>query len=199
MIENDVAACIRAGDVRQATKLVIEAFGGEVFGYVASLLKDVDLAADAFSAACESVLTGISGFRGQSSLRTWFYAIARHAAYLEARRERRGRGTSALLLEADLEAPIRTATATFRKTEVKESIARLRASLSEEERELLLLRVDRRLSWNEIAVVQLGGDAGGEDAVKVTAARCRKQFERAKQKLRKLAEQEGLVRTRDDE
>lgn len=198
MIDDEVAALVGAGDARGATKLVIETFGSEVFGYVVSILKDEDLAGDAFGAACESVLTAISAFRGQASVRTWFYTIARHAAYRETRQRRRSRGESVSRLEADLEAPVRTVTAAFRKTEVKDGIAKLRESLSEDERELLLLRVDRGLSWNEIATV-VAGDTGGEDALKLTAARCRKQFERTKLKLRKLAEAEGLLPPRDDE
>lgn len=198
MIDDDVAALVAAGDARGATKLVIESFGAEVFGYVVSIIKDEDWAGDAFGTACESVFTGIASFRGQSSVRTWFYTIARHAAYRETRKRRRSRGESVSRIEAELEAPIRTATAAFRRTDVKDGIAKLRESLSEDERELLLLRVDRGLSWNEIATVYLG-DEGGEEALKLTAARCRKQFERTKLKLRKLAEREGLLPARDDD
>jgi RNA polymerase sigma-70 factor (ECF subfamily) len=197
MSELEVQALVEKGDAHGATKLIIESYGVEVFGYVTSLLKDEDLASDAFSAACENVFKAVTAFRGQSSVRTWFYTIARHAAFREARQQRRRRGEPISMLEGDLAAPIRTATAAFRKTEVKDKVAQLRESLSAEERELLLLRVDRGLSWNEIAAVCLGAETAGEAELKLEAARCRKQFERAKLKLRKLAEQEGLLPSKD--
>lgn len=199
MSEPDVLALVERGDARAATKIIIESYGVEVFGYVTSLLKDEDLASDAFSAACENVLKSVTGFRGQSSVRTWFYTIARHAAFREARQQRRRRGDPISMLEGDLAAPIRTATAAFRRTDVKDKVAQLRESLSAEERELLLLRIDRTLSWNEIAAVCLGvEEAADETQLKLEAARCRKQFERAKTKLRKLAEREGLLPRKDD-
>jgi RNA polymerase sigma-70 factor, ECF subfamily len=193
MSELELQAFVEQGDARGATKLIVETYGVEVFGYVTSLLKDEDLASDAFSAACENVFKAVTAFRGQSSVRTWFYTIARHAAFREARQRRRRRGEPISMLEGDLAAPVRTATAAFRKTEVKDKIAQLRESLSAEERELLLLRVDRGLSWNEIAAVCLGAEDAEESALKLEAARCRKQFERAKSKLRNLAEREGLL------
>lgn len=194
-IEARVRGMIDAGDAAGATQVVVERYGAEVFGYVLSLLKDEDLAQDAFSAACESVLEGIGAFRGQSSARTWIYTIARHAAYREARQQRRRRGDRLSAIEPHLAARVRTATEAFRRTEVKDKIAELRAALSDDEREILLLRTDRGLSWNEIAAVWLGPDGGADDEarVKLEAARCRKQFERTKDKLRRLAEDAGLL------
>lgn len=197
MSELEIQALLEKGDINAATQLIVERYGAEVFGYVASLLKDEDLASDAFSAACESVLHGVASFRAQSSVRTWFYTIARHAAYREARQQRRRRGQPLSMLERELTARIRTATAAFRRTDVKDKLSELRESLSAEERELLLLRVDRGLSWNEIAGVCLGVEEMRDDQLKLEAARCRKQFERAKLKLRKLAERAGLLPPKD--
>jgi hypothetical protein len=53
-----------------------------------------------------------------------------------------------------------------------------------------VLRVDRDMSWDEIAaIVEEGADA---DRVKV-AARVRKRFQAIKEKLRTLARAEGLL------
>jgi RNA polymerase sigma-70 factor (ECF subfamily) len=194
-IDARVRGLVERGDAAAATQVVVERYGAEIFGYVLSLLKDEDLAQDAFSAACESVLEAVATFRGQSSVRTWFYTIARHAAYREARQQRRRRGDRLSAVEPHLAARVRTATEAFRRTEVRDKIAELRAALSDDERELLLLRTDRGLSWNEIAAVQLGPEGGADDEgrLKLEAARCRKQFERTKDKLRKLAEDAGLL------
>jgi RNA polymerase sigma-70 factor (ECF subfamily) len=194
MSETEIAELLAKGDGRGATRIILETYGREVFGYVLSLLKDEDVASDAFAEACESVFRSVASFRGQSSARTWFYAIARHAAFREARQQRRRRGERVSGLEPYLAERVRTATEAFRRTEVKDKVAQLRAALADDERELLLLRTDRGLSWNEIATVNLGPEDGADaERLKLEAARCRKQFERIKDKLRKLAEREGLL------
>jgi RNA polymerase sigma-70 factor (ECF subfamily) len=84
-------------------------------------------------------------------------------------------------------ADVRSTTATSRDREAGE-LDRLRHSLSEEELQLLVLRVDRRLSWREVAeVLAREGDPVDEMAV-------RKRFERLKAKLGKLAKEKGLLR-----
>ena len=84
-------------------------------------------------------------------------------------------------------------TAAFQRTEVKDEIAKLREALSDDDRELLLLRVDRGLSFTEIASVLNGLDPGQHEELKREAARCRKQFERIKLRLRELAIEAGLL------
>jgi len=69
----------------------------------------------------------------------------------------------------------------------QDRLARLRASLEPEERTLLILRLDREMSWNEVAEV-LSVEGGPVDAAAV-----RKRFERVKDKLAKLAKKQGLI------
>lgn len=82
---------------------------------------------------------------------------------------------------------VRSRTAPYQRTEVKDQFTRLREALEPDEQTLLFLRVDQGLSWNEVA------DVLAEDGERVDAAALRKRFERAKARLRKLAEAEGLL------
>jgi RNA polymerase sigma-70 factor (ECF subfamily) len=194
-MEAEILALIRASDARGATSELLKLYGAEVYGYTRSLLKDDDAADEAFAQASENVLLGISAFRGECSVRTWFYVIARHSALQELKRGARRRAERISLWEENLAAPVRTATLGYRSTQIKDRVAELRASLSAEERELLVLRVDRKLSWDEIALVCAEQDAPaieGSD-LKKAAARHRKQFERVKEKLRELARAAGLL------
>jgi RNA polymerase sigma-70 factor, ECF subfamily len=195
--DNPVRELIERGDANAAAQFIVENYGMEVFGYVTSLLKDEDVASDAFSMACENVLKAVLTFRGESSVRTWFYTIARHAAYRVVRTQRRRREDRISALAPALQAPVRTATAAFQRTEVKDEFAKLREALSDEDRELLLLRVDRRLSFTEIASVLNGLAPGQHEELKREAARCRKQFERIKLRLRELAIEAGLLQAKD--
>jgi len=194
-MDAEILALIRASDAHGATAELLKLHGAEVYGYVRSLLKDDDAADEAFAQASENVLLGIAAFRGECSLRTWFYVVARHAALQELKRGSRRRGERISIWEKHLAAPVRTATLAYRSTQVKDRVAELRASLSANERELLVLRVDRKLSWDEIALVCAEQAAPAVEALdlKKAAARHRKQFERVKDKLRELARAAGLL------
>jgi RNA polymerase sigma-70 factor, ECF subfamily len=194
--EEKALELLTAGDVRGASTAILELYGAEVCGYVLSLVREQDDAAEAFSQATEDLFRNLPGFRRESSLRTWFYTIARHAAYRQLKQRTRRRGLPASISELGdvLEAAVRTATAAYQKSEVKNAVAELRNSLSEDERELLALRVDRNLSWDEVALILLGPEANPTPLdVKRATARARKQFERVKEKLRELARESGLL------
>jgi RNA polymerase sigma factor (sigma-70 family) len=121
VIDDRVHELVRAGDGIGATALIVETFGNEIYGYLITLLRDEDLASDAFAAACEDVLKAVVKFRGESSVRTWLYTVARHAGYREARAQRKRRGERLTGVADALQAPVRSITAAFRRTEVKAS------------------------------------------------------------------------------
>jgi RNA polymerase sigma-70 factor (ECF subfamily) len=191
--EEHAQALLAAGDTRGATTWVLQAYGEEVCGYLLSLVRDADDAADAFATAAEQVFVHISRFRGESSLRTWFYRIARNAALADKRRAAVVRGEPLADFADILEATVRSVTLPFKKTEVKDAISELRECLTREDRELLVLRVDRNLSWQEVALVLLSEEERDPEALKREAARARKHFERVKARLRELANEAGLL------
>jgi RNA polymerase sigma-70 factor (ECF subfamily) len=88
-------------------------------------------------------------------------------------------------------AQVRTETLDYLKSETKDRFAALRQRLSSEEQGLLVLRINERMSWEEIARVQL--EEPTEATVKREAARLRKRFQLVRDKLRKLAKAEGLL------
>ena len=66
-------------------------------------------------------------------------------------------------------------------------MGRLRGQLSPAEQSLLILRVDRGLPWSEVAEIMSSPD---EPLDSSTVA---KRFQRVKARLRKLAEDAGLL------
>lgn len=188
---------LRAGDRRGAVEVTVQQLGPEVHGFIVAMMRDADLGQEAFSIFCEDVWRGLPDFKWNSSLRTWLYAVARNACH----RARRNKARARLLLNdaefTSLEAELRSQTATYLRTEVKDAVRDLRAQLSEEEQELLILRVDRDMSWTEIAEVKLNLEAADEELVKREASTCRKRFERTRQRLKKLALEQGLLKPKD--
>jgi len=118
-------------------------------------------------------------------VRTWLYVLARnaHARYRRSPHERRRRPLSEL---SDVEHRVRSQTRPWLRTDVKDRFSALRDELSEDERELLLLRIDRRMAWADIARVL------GEDDPRAVA-RVRKRFSNLKKKLHARARETGLV------
>jgi RNA polymerase sigma-70 factor (ECF subfamily) len=91
---------------------------------------------------------------------------------------------------------VRTQTVSFLRTAKRTRIEALRDSLEEEDRVLLLLRVERKLAWAEIARIFAEGDREGEPdaaAIAKEAARLRKRYQLVKERLRDLAKREGLI------
>ena len=88
---------------------------------------------------------------------------------------------------------VRTRTLPHLRTEIKDQFAELRASLDPDDQALLILRVNRELSWKEIAVIM--GDAEPDDdaALRSGAARLRQRFQGLKTRIRLRAKREGLL------
>jgi hypothetical protein len=69
----------------------------------------------------------------------------------------------------------------------------LREQLPVDEQTLLILRVNRQLRWEEIAQVMLFDSVVEPAELKVGAARLRKRFQIAKEKLRRMALEAGIL------
>jgi len=182
--EARVNKLIAGGDMRGAATVAITELGPRVLQYLRSLLRHEDDAAEAFSLFAEKLWRAIDSFERRASLRAWALRIAWNAA-LDIRSEAfRRRARPLLTSEASrLAAEVATTTVERRQQVLDE----LRASLTVEEQSLLVLRIDQRLSWAEIAQV-----VSGEEPA-VTEAMLRKRFERLKAHLARLARERGLV------
>ena len=187
-LEEDVARLVARGATDEAATVLIEALGPEILGYLRSVVKNEAEAGDAFSAFCERAWRGLSGYRAEASLRVWCYRIAWNAvlsmkkdAY---RRHRERLGTD---MVSQLAGRIFATTAVQRERE-SSALQRLKAQLTPEEQTLLTLRVDRQLSWSEVADV-----LAAEDGTRPAEDALRKRFERLKGKLVGAARDEGLV------
>jgi len=188
--EAPIRAACEAGDHEAAITLALQLYGAELLGFLRAIARDDDLAGDAFGELSIDLWRGLPAFRWASSLRSWAYVVARNTLN-ELRRDpgRRGDRNLPLSVAPDVAQALRTATREIQRTEVKDELRVLREQLDAEEHELLLLRLDRRLSWKEIARITGATD----DDVDTRAAALRKKFERAKERLKKLAVARGLV------
>lgn len=194
-LERDARALAEKKDFSGVAALAVRGYGSEIFGFLIATHRSEQDASDVFSDFTENLVRGLPNFEWQCSLRTWAYTIARNASHQHRRnaqrREKKRAGDSAL---DDLAQAARTSTLTILKTKTKTRLEEIRDSLPEEDRELLVLRVDREMEWNDLAMALYDGDeALDAEALKRESARLRKRFQLLKERLRELAKREGLL------
>ncbi len=164
----------------RAERLLRE-LGDQVFGYLCALLKSEQLADDAWSQFSEEVFRGAPGIRDVEHERAWAFTVARHAALKQLRTAR----DAEVPLEVRSDDPRLASphSAPLFQPTVENALTRARAQLDPDDQTLLILRLERDLSWDEVAEVLSGGPLSGAEKTRAAAA-LRKRFERLKQTLR---------------
>jgi RNA polymerase sigma-70 factor (ECF subfamily) len=190
-VEAELGALIHQRSLDLAATRALEAYGPELFGFLINMLGSEGDAAEVFSQVGEDLWRGLPGFSSQCSMRTWLYVLARHAA-ARFRRSPWNRRTGDSRFDA-LVHHARTNTQPWLRTDVKDRFGALRQSLDEEDRALLVLRVDRALPWTEIARVMLDEDAPDEGALARESDRLQKRFQLLKEELRRRARESGMI------
>jgi len=196
-LEREIRSYLARRDLTGAATLVIRGYGPEIFGFLSARLRDESAARDAFSMFSEDLWRGLPKFGERSTVRVWAYALARHAAIrLQSsphRKRERNVPLGAREVLSKLADRVRTDTAPFLRTEFKTRVAALRKRLSEDDRTLLVLRVDRGLDWGEVARVFLAPEESvSERTLAAEAVRLRKRFQLVKAKIRRMASEEGF-------
>jgi RNA polymerase sigma-70 factor, ECF subfamily len=193
-IEQRIEERHASGDLRGAATAALEGYGPEVFGFLVASLRSETDAADVFSQLSEDLWRGLPAFEWRSSFRTWLYRLARNAMARHLRAPaRRAKHRVPLSQVSEVAERVRTETSPHLRTQVKDAFARVRDSLGEDDRMLLILRVDRRLPWNDVAKILAESDLGGA-ALDREAGRLRKRFQTLKEEIAA-----ALAQSKDDE
>lgn len=196
--EPGLRALCEAGRIDEAASAALRLYGAEIFGFLLALSRgDEDSAGDVFSLFSEQLWRGLPAFNWHSSMRTWAYAVARNASRAHRRAAQRQARRSVALSDcpavAEMAAAIRSETLSFLRTERKNALAELRDELPEDDKTLLILRIDRELSWPDLARVFLGEEGATPEALGREAARLRKRFQIIKQRIAQLGHKRGLL------
>jgi RNA polymerase sigma-70 factor (ECF subfamily) len=179
-VEEAVRRHLGLGDHAAAASDALRGYGPQILGYLAAILSNDALATEAFSAFAEDLWCGLPSFRGEGTVRAWAYAVASRCASRTLRTAARDRTRRLMTSEASrLAEEVRTSLPT--RVERRDRIARARAQLQPEEQALLVLRIDRDLSWAEVAAA-----LSEMSSTPVNEAAVRKRFERLRQRLREL-------------
>ena len=143
----DLIARWMAGEQRAAT-LLVDRHAGALARFAASVgaRGDVEeIVQDTFVRAFAS----LESFRGESSLRTWLFTIARRLL-LDRRRSERRRGEQVQVQDSDVTTefdPLDSVVADETERRMREAVERLTPT----QKEVFILRVSEGLSYREIA------------------------------------------------
>lgn len=199
MVEAQIREACDRGDTVSALTRLLDAYGVELLAYLIATSPSRTEAQDVYCLLVEDLWRGLPGFQWRCSVRAWAYSLARNArsryVIAERRRVSREDRLSALPWLRELVDRTRSPTPVHERSEVLHGLRKLRDRLDERDQTLLMLRVDRGLSWKELAVV-LDEVRRGEPPA-TAAARLRQQFQTIKKRLRDLAVGEGLLEGRD--
>jgi RNA polymerase sigma-70 factor (ECF subfamily) len=191
--EREVRDLLQTQQLHPAATLALRTYGPELYGFLAGQLQNNTDADEVFSQLTEDLWRGLPQFEWRCSLRTWLYLLARHAASrFRVSPWNRGGRTGDSRLDEQI-AQVRSQTEPWLRTDVKDRLRQLRDSLDPDDRLILVLRLDRGLSWNEVAVVTLGEEKASAEALRRESARLRKRFQDLKDELRDRAERAGLL------
>jgi len=171
-----------------AATAILQAHGHELLSYLVAIARSEADGTDAFSQFCEDLWRALPKFRWEASARVWCYVLARHALSRVRRRERRhraaepdGSGSGEI---AKLAEQIRSTTLPFLRSEVKDRLVELRERLEPDDQALLILRIDRKLAWLDVARALSDSEEPGPAELNRSSAALRKRFERLKAQLR---------------
>jgi len=196
-LEREVRRLLQEGDVAGASSAAIRGYGPEILGFLVAVHRSQSDADEVFSLWAERLFRGLPGFGWEASVRTWAYSIARNASanFVRDRKNRARRELAAESAElAAVEQQVRTETRPYLRTEAKDSLARIRDALPPEDRALLVLRIDKRLEWKDLARVMLGDEHPVTDAdIARESQRLRKRFQLLKEKLVEAGRRQGIL------
>ncbi|MFO0747380.1 MAG: sigma-70 family RNA polymerase sigma factor [Myxococcota bacterium] len=191
-LDSRVKGALERGDTRAGATDLVRTLGPSLMGFLRATLLDPVAADDVWGMACEDLWAGLPGFAGRSSLETWAYKVTRSACarYLKGAQRRRARALS--LSDRLPERAPRTPTPNWQSTPVRDAVRRLRERLTPDDRTLLVLRIDRQMSWRAIAEIE-GVSPDDPAGLARREGLLRKRFERVKARLQRMAKADGLL------
>ena len=165
--------------MEELVKELFETCHRDVYSYLYSLCRDVSLSEDLTSEVFVEVVRSVGSFRGESDIKTWLFTIARRrwAAYLRKQHRQIETETLSDFLESGGSSPEARACDA-------ETASRIYSLMEQEPvrtREIVLMRIEG-FSFREI---------GDQHHISENSARV--IYFRAKEKIRKILMEEGLL------
>ncbi len=197
-LESKLGKLLADGDRDATATLAIGSYGPEIYSFLVAIHGNEADADEVFAIFAEAFWKALTTFERNSTFRTFAYAIARRLSFRfrrDAARKRKRFHAMESSIMSRLVHKDRSRTGRVELTETRSRLLALRASLPPEDQELLMLRLDRRLQWEELAQVLHAEDEVplALEKLKKETVRLRKRFQLIKERLREMARRDGLL------
>lgn len=192
-----------AGHIDIAATATLTAYGQEIRSFIGSRVRDKSDADEVYSMFAEDLWVGLAKFGWRCSMRTWAYTLARNAmtryGTSPQRRAARNLPLSWPGALSNLIEQARNPTQAYQKTDIKNRFLALREQLDPDDQMLLTLRVDRQMSYRDLAIMMSGTPDCDDSVIERESVRLRQALTRVRRELRRLGEAEGLLRPKDSQ
>jgi RNA polymerase sigma-70 factor (ECF subfamily) len=173
-----VQSLLAQGQPEAAINDIVRTLGPELRGYLRGTLGDDSEGDDVFQDISLALCERLPTFRFESSLRTFCYAIAHHRVVNRLKRYSR-RHVVRMTSEQKDGLPTPSMTSLLEHQRQTNLVAAAAEQLTPAEREVLILRAERGLSFADIAAILADTNEAG----------ARQRYHRAKDRLRELVRQ----------
>jgi DNA-directed RNA polymerase specialized sigma24 family protein len=196
MVEERARTAWSEGDFQAAATIALEGYGPEIRSFLLAKFRGDEYSSDnVYGDFALDLWRGLPRFRWQVSLQAWCYRLARHASIRFWRSPQNRPSVRDPLSQAPLPEDLieRTGVRTLHVAQLSDEFTRLRERLNPDDKDLLILRVDRELSWPDIAHALLEPGNDPDDVwLKKREAALRQRFADVKRRLKRLARDAGL-------
>lgn len=185
--ERELVACAKRGD-QEAFGALVEANQGRIYNLTLRMTGSPEDALDLSQEAFLNAWRGLDKFQGDSSFSTWLYRLASNVCIDFLRREKRRKDISMTVSlddeeeerQAELPDHRHSPEREVERRELREDIRRGLMSLSEEHRQVLVMRELSGMSYAEIGAV-----------LKLEEGTVKSRIARARVALRKILVKDG--------
>lgn len=195
-LEARLRELLAAGEDNAAVSLVIERLGPKLRGFIHAVMLDHGAAEEVWADVTLDIYRGLGSWQRERPILPWCLGVSRNACrrYWRGQRSARRKGQTipSQGWTFSQPQPVRTPTPIWKTTPARRALDVLRASLTPDERTLLILRVDKQLPWREVTAV-MHPELDGSASLARREAALRKRFERTLTRLRTLARQRGFI------
>ncbi len=178
MDEITLVQCARRGDA-EAFEVLVHRYQNHVYRLALRMCGNAHDAEEVAQEALVAAWRGLPSFRGESKFSSWLYQLTTHAAVDFLRREKRHRNTTPVEEQTELPAE-GTPQQAAETTEVREQLRRALLCLTEEHRQIFLLRQMEQLSYEEIGQL-----------LRLESGTVKSRLHRAKKQLQQILLQQG--------
>lgn len=179
-IETEIGRLMERRDWNSAVDAAISAYGPEILGYLRSVLRSSALAEEALQAFGLALAKGMPDFKRTCEFRLWAYVVAKNEALRVLKKERKYTALDSAARD-QIPAPSVYQPETWERTVKTRIMDCIRARLSADDLEVIVLHVDRGMAWDDIACILSTANAP------VKANTLAQRFRRAKEHARRIA------------